>query len=122
MQAPRPAALAFSAGIEQAELKRAGLAGGDERCGAHGAAAAAVAARGKAVAGNEEGIADRDGAIRRGERRRRKGRRQRRRELEQRHIGGGAVRRAASREIELGMARDGRDVAQPRIGARHRTP
>jgi VWFA-related protein len=54
------------------------------------------------------------GAIRRGERRRREGLRQRRRQLEERDIGGGAMRQEG-REIELRMACDGGDVAQLRV-------
>ena len=49
---PRP--LAFGGGIDQADLQRAGLAGRDQRRGAHRAAAAAVAGRREAVARDQE--------------------------------------------------------------------
>ena len=112
VQAPRPRALALGGGIDEADLQRARLAGGDERRGAHRAAALAVAAHGEAIARDHETVAGGDRAARR---RKRAGT----------TLSGAASLssatsavtrwRNAAFDVELGMSGDARDVLEHRL-------
>src|SRR5580692_1982725 len=104
----------FGLWVDQPDLQRAGLAGGDQCCSTQSAGGAAVAAYGDTVAGNDKSIADGDGFFFRTERHRRQFCRQRLGKLEQRHIGG---RKMAEQplQIELRIALDTRDVFQERM-------
>src|SRR6266702_4647790 len=97
-------------GIDQPDLKRAGLAGGDECCNARGATALAITAHGDADAGDGEAAANLNRNIRRANRHRRFSL-EWNIELQQRHVGGGAMR-LHGLHVEIGMDRNGTYVQQ----------
>ena len=107
----KPVARALACGIDQTNLQRAGLAGRDQAGDADGAAALAVAADGDADAGDGEAAADGNRNIWHAKQRGRLavGRLL---QLQQRDIGGGAVRQHRIHfEAQDGWRRCGRSAA-----------
>ena len=104
VQAPSPSRVPWPGRIDQTNLQRAGLAGRDQAGDADGAAALAVAADGDADAGDGEAAADGNRNVWHAKQRRRLalGRRV---QLQQRDIGGGAMRQHRI-HFEAGMDRD----------------
>ena len=110
VQAPIPSRVLD--GIDQPDLERAGLAGGNEAGDTRGAAALAVAAHGDADAGDGEAAADESEYW--ACRRRPMFSLEWNFQLQQCHVGGGAMR-LHRLHVEVGMDRDGAHILQLRL-------